>query len=123
MNEPIEEVFMIHINSIEDIELVKDKILQEGLRKEFKRLPNNFKYPEYGYFIVIESLEELKHTISLKHGDLHNIDLPINDSIEMIEQFDGYSQIVCILYTDFGVSLFISNTRASYRELEELFEI
>ena len=114
---------MIHINCIEDIELVDDKILQEGLRKEFERLPDDFKYPEYGYFIVIESFEELKHTIPLKHGDLNQIDLPLNNWIELIEEFDGYMQIVCILFADFGISLFVSDTIATYSQLEEQFEI
>ncbi|MCK5111687.1 MAG: hypothetical protein KAQ94_09210 [Arcobacteraceae bacterium] len=114
---------MIHINCIEDIEIVDDKILQEGLRKEFERLPVDFEYPLFGYFIIIDSLEELKQPIPLKHGSINQIDLPISDSVEMIEEFDGYSQIVCVLYADFGVSLFVRDTIATHTQLEALFRI
>lgn len=41
----------------------------------------------------------------------------------MIEEFEGYFQIVCILEADFGVSLFISEKLATKAELETLFEI
>ena len=104
---------MIHIHSQEDIKLVKSEVIQEGLRKEFKRLPSDFKYPEYGYFIVIESADELKRPIALKHGDLEFTPDNLDNCIEMVEEFEGYAQIVCVLYEDFGVSLFILKDKYS----------
>jgi hypothetical protein len=41
----------------------------------------------------------------------------------MIEEFDGYFQIVCILEADFGVSLFVGDKLATKAELGTLFEI
>lgn len=114
---------MIPIYSIEDVELVDDKILRDGLEAEFARLPDDYLYPSYGYFIVIESIEELRHPISLQHTTLSYTPQPLSDYIEMIEEFDGYSQVVCIFEADFGVSLFVSNQIATKSQLETLFEI
>ena len=111
---------MIPIYSIKDIELVNDKILRDGLEAEFARLPDDYLYPTYGYFIVIESIEELRHPISLQHTTLSYTPQPLSDYIEMIEEFDGYSQVVCIFEADFGVSLFVSYEVVSKEQLEPL---
>ena len=50
---------------------------------------------------------ELKHPIPLLHGDLEFTPDNLDDCIEIVEEFEGYSQIVCVLYEDFGVSLFL----------------
>lgn len=114
---------MIPIYSIEDIKIVKDEILKEGLLKEFDRLPDDYEYPDFGYFIVIESIEELKHPIPLKYCDLEFTPENLEECIEMVEEFEGYSQIVCVLYTDFGVSLFVSDEVTNNFQLEIFFEI
>ena len=114
---------MIHIHSSKDIELVEDLIIRAGLQKEFERLPDDFQYPEYGYFIVIESLEELHHPIPLEHYGLSHVPQPLSDYVEMIERFDGYCQIVCLVEADFGISLFVSNKVADNIQLEKFFEI
>ena len=114
---------MIHILSTKDIEFVRDEVIRAGLEAEFKRLPDDYLYPSYGYFIVIESIEELHHPIKLQNSVISQIPEPLSDYVEMIEEFDGYSQIVCILEADFGVSLFVSKKLATKAELETLFEI
>ena len=114
---------MIPIYSIEDVELVDDKILRDGLEAEFARLPDDYLYPTYGYFIVIESIEELRHPISLQHTTLSYTPQPLSDYIEMIEEFDGYSQVVCIFEADFGVSLFVNNKVLKTYELKELLNV
>lgn len=111
---------MIPIHSIKDIALVDDEILRAGLRKEFERLPDDYEYPTYGYFIVIESLEELQHPIPLEYGSLSRTPQPLSDYVEMIEEFDGYSQVVCILEADFGVSLFIQDNIVTHEELQKV---
>ena len=97
--------------------------MQKGLRKEFKRLPDDFEYPSFGYFIVIKSIEELKHPIPLKHCSLEFTPENLDDCIEMIEEFDGYCQLVCMLYQDFGVSLFVRDEVADNLQLKMFFEI
>lgn len=114
---------MIPIRSLKSLEHVKDNTLRAGLEKEFRRLPLDYVYPTYGYFIVIESLNELQKPIALSYGSLTHTPEPLSDYVEMIEGFDGYSQVVCILDADFGVSLFISEKIATQAQLEALFEI
>lgn len=111
---------MIHILSKKDIVLVDSEILQAGLYKEFERLPKDYIYPEYGYFIVIETIEELKYPIPLKYCSQSHTPKPLSDYVEMIEKFDGYSQIVLILETDFGVSLFVTSEISTLGALKEL---
>lgn len=111
---------MIHIKSIQDIKLVKNDVIKRGLENEFNRLPNDFKYPEYGYFIVIENLDELLEDISLRNNNSDILYQLLIESIEMIEKFDGYFQIVCILDNDFGVSLFVDDKIISVNEFNKL---
>ena len=100
---------MIPITSRKDIALVNNPVLQAGLQKEFDRLPKEFRYPDYGYFIVLETPEELEHLKVLENIKDHYTKEPYTDYIEMIEPFDKYAQIVCVLDADFGVSLFVSH--------------
>lgn len=112
---------MIHISSKKEAYSIDDDILKNALLKEFDRLPDDFEYPKFGYFIVIESIEELKQSIPLKYGDLSQTPDNISECIEIIEEFKGYSQIVCILYEDFGVSLFVKDEVATKSELDKCF--
>lgn len=114
---------MIPIRCSEDVAFVANPIIRAGLQKEFKRLPDDYEYPTFGYFIVIESLDELLQTIPLEYSSLFYTPEPLSDYVEMIEEFDGYCQVVCILYADFGVSLFVSEEIATHSQLETLFEI
>ena len=55
---------MFIVYNREDVSKITDPVLREGVEKEFERLPDDYRYPEYGYFIVIEELEELtKYTL------------------------------------------------------------
>lgn len=94
-----------------------------GLYKEFERLPDDYEYPTFGYFIVIESLNELLQAIPLEYSSLSYTPEPLSDYVEMIDGFDGYRQVVCILDADFGVSLFVSDGIATHFQLEALFGI
>ncbi|RLA82649.1 MAG: hypothetical protein DRG78_06585 [Epsilonproteobacteria bacterium] len=114
---------MIHIENKEKVVFIENTIIRDGLEKEFERLPLDFEYPLFGYFIVIEDIKELEQSIILKYGNTNNTIRPDNDNIEMIEKFNGYSQIVCIQSADFGVSLFVSDRIATYEQLVKLFEI
>lgn len=112
---------MIPINSRKDIALVNNPVLQAGLEKEFDRLPKGFKYPRYGYFIVLETPQELEGMKVLEQIKGHFTQEPYTDYIEMIEPFDKYAQVVCLLDADFGVSLFVSEELMPINQLETLF--
>ena len=75
---------MIPILCLDDVELVEDEVIKQGLLKEFARLPDDYKYPEYGYFIVIESAEELEQPIPLVYGSQSFVPQPISDWVEMV---------------------------------------
>ena len=114
---------MIPIKRRKDIALVSNPVLQAGLRKEFDRLPKEFKYPDYGYFIVLETPAELKHLKVLESIKGHYTKEPYTDYVEMIEPFDRYAQVVCVLDADFGVSLFVSEELLPIEQLEVLFGV
>ena len=99
---------MIPINNKKDVELVSNPVLRAGLYTEFSRLPKDFRYPDYGYFIVLETPQELTELKALEKIKGHYTKEPYTDYIEMIEPFDKYAQVVCILDADFGVSRFVS---------------
>lgn len=113
---------MIPIHSIRDVAQVKDPVLRNGLHKEFERLPESFRYPEFGFFIIVETPEELAELNVLAQIKDHFTLPPYTDYIEMIEPFRGYSQIVCLLDADFGVSLFVSEELMPLKQVEALLE-
>ncbi len=48
-----------------DYQKITDPLLTQGVLQEFSSLPDDYLYPEYGYFIVIESLNELSYSSEL----------------------------------------------------------
>ena len=98
---------MIPILSRADIVKISDPVLRAGVEKEFERLPDDFQYPSYGYFIVIEDERDLELPISLAYGTSEFVPMPFDEYVEMVEEFEGYRQIVLVLEGDFGISLFV----------------
>ena len=45
--------------------------------------------------------------VSLLYGSQNFVPQPVSSWIEMVEEFDGYQQIVLVLEGDFRVSLFV----------------
>ena len=98
---------MIEILSNADGEKIGDPVLRAGVLQEFERLPDDYVYPEYGYFIVVEGLDDvpaLEQIIS--QYTAHSL----HDCVEMVEEFEGYRQIVLVLEADFGLSLFMDES-------------
>ena len=114
---------MIEIRSKDDISKVSDPVLVAGLNKEFDRLPDDYKYPEYGYFIVIEKLEDLTNPVELNAIISQYTAHSIEDCLELIEESRGYYQVLLILHADFGVSLFVSTDQVTIEQLEVLFGV
>ena len=112
---------MIPIKSREDLKCVDNTLMQKALEKEFERLPDDYLYPEYGYFIIIESIDELTDPLELKLLEDYSSQ-SIFEGLEMIEQFEGYSQVVILLSSDFGVVLFVRDEIATYEVLLEVLE-
>lgn len=114
---------MIPINNKKDVGLVSNPVLRAGLYKEFERLPKEFRYPDFGYFIVLETFKELEELKALENIKGHYTKAPYTNYIEMIELFDKYAQVVCLLDADFGVSLFVSEELMPLSQLKVLFNV
>ncbi len=97
---------MIEILSKKDIEKVDDDF-KEYLHYSFARLPSDYKYPEFGYFVVIEKYEDLTKPIQLKHHKLPSLlDKDFFDTyLELVELKDNIIEIVTLLDSEFGIAL------------------
>ena len=109
---------MIHILSKDDVSKVSDPVLVAGINREFERLPDDYMYPEYGYFIVIETVEEWNDSVELNALISQYTARSFDECVELVEEFEGYSQVVLILNADFGVSLFVSDELMSIEQLK-----
>ena len=98
---------MIEILNKSDIVKVSNKEFVDYLQYSFNRLPSDFEYPSFGYFVIIESFDELENNIQLKNHKLP----PITNSdffelyYELYEIRDNILEIVLLLDNDFGISL------------------
>ena len=113
---------MIEILKPEDVDKVQHEKLKSYLDYSFKKLPDDFIYPEYGYFVIIESMEELqKEPVKLTLCQLPSIEeKAFFDFIEVVEQRYDVIEIVFIIHNDFGVSLIIKEEHLSDALLNRL---
>ena len=114
---------MIQILTKDDVNKVSDPIIAVGIREEFDRLSDDFLYPAYGYFIVIEKLEELTNPVELNTIIVQHTARSLVNSLELIEESKGYCQVLLILHADFGLSLFVSEEIMSFAQLKKMFEV
>lgn len=97
---------MIEILNKKDIEKVKDEKIKNYLYQSFDRLPHDFIYPKYGYFIIIENLQEIKNnSIDLSIATLNSFDDGLYSDINMVEIIDGIVEILVFIDNDVSVSL------------------
>ncbi len=102
---------MIEILNKSDINKVKDQELKNYLDYSFKRLPENFDYPNDGYFVIIENQDEIKSkAIKLSNCILNSLDEDLYDDINMVESKDGIIEVLVFLDNDVNVS-FIMNEK------------
>ena len=110
---------MIEILKPTDVGQVHDEKLKAYLTYSFNRLPDDYLYPDYGYFVIIESQIELEaEPIHLTHSTISSL----FEYIEMVEEKNGVIEIVQVLDSDFGVSLIMKReivTDALYQRLQE----
>lgn len=99
---------MIEILNKSDTTKVKDQELKDYLDYSFKRLPENFDYPNDGYFVIIENQSEIKSTpITLSTCQLNSLDTGLYDDINMVEIEDGVIEILVFIDNDVNVAFVI----------------
>jgi len=101
---------MIELLNKGDVSLIKNPALKEYAIYSFDRLPSDFVYPEYGYFIIIEHFDELlKSPLLFSKCQLPSFNDGLFEHIELIEQKGDVLEIVILVDNDFGVSLILES--------------
>ncbi len=99
---------MLEILNKSDMAKVEDKNIKEYLEYSFNRLPNDFVYGVYGYFVVVENSDELKsETINLSKYILKGLYSGMLDSINMIEIKDDVLEILVFVDNDVNISFVV----------------
>lgn len=112
---------MIELLNKGDVSLIKNPALKEYAIYSFERLPSDFVYPEYGYFIIIEHFEELlKNPIPFSKCKLPSFNDGLLDYIELVEQKGDVLEVVILANNDFGVSLILESKIVPKEILDKL---
>ena len=102
---------MIEILNKSDINKVKDQELKDYLDYSFKRLPENFDYPNDGYFVIIETSQELiGEDIQLTNTQIPSLNTGLYDGINMVEAKDEIMEVLIFLDNDLSISLILKTT-------------
>ena len=114
---------MIEILNKTDVNKIQDKQLKDYLEYSLKRLPENFDYPNDGYFIVIQTLDELQtNKINLTNHSLNGINNGLLDDINMVEIKDEIIEILVFVDNDISLSFVMPIKILPITLLEQLEE-
>lgn len=114
---------MIEILDKIDIHKIKNNDLREYLYKSFKRLPEDYIYPDYGYFVVVDSFDELDvNTINLTNRELDGFWVGLLDYINMVEIDGEVIEILVFVDTDINVSFVMLKSILTFEIIEILEE-
>lgn len=113
---------MIEILSKTDINKVMDIKLRDYLVYSFNRLPEDYIYPEYGYFIIIEDFKELNsHKIELSNYTINSIQDGMFEDINIVEINGEIIEILVFVDNEISVS-FIMYENIIDKETREKLE-
>lgn len=114
---------MIELLSKSDVSLIANPALKEYALFSFERLPSDYIYPDYGYFIVIENFEELLHNpLPFLKCKLPSINDGLFDYVELVEQKEGIFEVVILVDNDFGISLILESKILPNEILDKLLQ-
>jgi hypothetical protein len=112
---------MIEILNKSDVKNVKNQELKKYLDYSFKRLPQNFDYPSDGYFVIIETFEELiGEFIQLSKAQIPSLSTGLYDEINMVEIKDEIMEVLVFLDNDISVSLILKMNILSSTDQDKL---
>lgn len=114
---------MLEILAWEDIEKVEDKAVKQYLydtreRAEKDQAPWNFK--EWGYWVVIETKEELEKDLKGSMFTLPSIKRGLLDNMVLYEQKYNVNELLVMIDNDFGISFLVKNEYLNTFELEAI---
>jgi len=112
---------MIELIQKSDTGLIKDLELRHCIEQRLSHLPFDFKYPEYGYFCIIESASELYRSMKFAYGDVPLIE-DFFEYLELVEEDESCFEAVLVLTQDFGVSLIVKKLLLAPPDIEKLRE-
>ena len=114
---------MIELLAKRDVSLIANPALKEYTLFSFKRLPSDYIYPDYGYFIVFEHFEELlQNPLPFSKCKLPSINDGLFDYVELVEQKEGILEVVILVDNDFGVSLILESKIIPKEILDKLLQ-
>ena len=97
---------MIEILSKGDLRKIKSVKIKEYLEYSFNRLPSDYEYPDFGYFVVIEELDELiPDSINLSSYSFSGLNNGLYDEINMVEVKNETMEILIFIGNDISISL------------------
>lgn len=112
---------MIEILSKSKVREIEDQEIRDYLEYSFSRLPNDYVYPDYGYFVVVESFDELeKDQIFLSSYTLPSFNKGLLDSINMVEVRETLLEILILVDSDINVSFIVEIDGIPQKYLDEL---
>lgn len=114
---------MIELLEKGDVSLIHNPALKEYATYSFERLPSDFVYPEYGYFIIIEHFDELlQNPLPFSKCKLPSLNDGLFEYIELVEQKGDILEIVILVNNDFGVSLILESKIVPKEILDKLLQ-
>lgn len=97
---------MVEILKFDDVDKIEDIELKKYAQYSLDRLPDDYCYPEYGYFIIIENLDEIEgYKTKFTNFTLPSFENGLLDMIEIVEHKANIVEIVILIDNDFSVSL------------------
>ena len=112
---------MIEILSKSKVREIEDQEIRDYLEYSFSRLPSDYLYPDYGYFVVIESFDELdRDEISLSFCTLPSFNKGLLDLINMVEVKETLIEIIILVDSDINVSFIVKMDEVPQNYLDEM---
>lgn len=112
---------MIEILNKSQVKNIEDEELRAYLEYSFSRLPRDYKYPDYGYFVIVESFNELlEDFIKLSKFTLPSFKNDLFESINMVEINENIAEILVLVDNDINISFIIKKELIPQNYLEQI---
>ena len=113
---------MIEILSKDNYPPITNQSFQNYLHYSLNRLPKEYLYPEFGYFVIVEDFSELETTNTFNNIQMPSLrdDIFFERYLELVELKDDVIEIVVLLDADWGISIIMEKAIIPLDILEKL---